>query len=99
MHGASHHAPQVFQVATSRSIKVKRIGRPILHFYHRDNILLADIVKKESRTGIVLVSSIETTILDTASDIGYVGCIDNAANLIIELCEALKPDIDVINIA
>ena len=35
--------------------------------------------------------------LDVASDIEYVGGIDNAANLIIKLCEALEPDLCAIN--
>ena len=32
--------------------------------------------------------------LDIANDIGIVGGIDNAANLVIELCEASEPDIE-----
>ena len=97
LYGASHHAPQVFQVATSRAIRTKKIGRSVIHFYSRDHIHMVEIVKKESRNGVVLVSSRETTMLDIASDIEYVGGIDNVANLIIELCEASEPDIDVIN--
>ena len=97
LHGASHHAPQVFQVATSRAIRTKKIGRSVLRFYHRSNILLAEIVKIESRNGVVPISSRETTMLDVTSDIEYVGGIDNAANLVIELCEASYPDISALN--
>ena len=97
LHGASHHAPQVFQVATSRAIREKKIGRSMLRFYNRDHIRLVEIVRKESRNGAVPVSSRETTMLDVASDIELVGGIDNAANLIIELCEALNPDLSTIN--
>jgi hypothetical protein len=34
--------------------------------------------------------------LDIVNDIGIVGGIDNAANLIIELCETNQPDINVL---
>jgi len=44
----------------------------------------------------VPVSSRETTLLDVANDIGIAGGIDNAANLIIELCEATAPDTDIL---
>jgi predicted transcriptional regulator of viral defense system len=36
--------------------------------------------------------------LDIASDIGYVGGIDNAANLITEMCEAESPDLEAISV-
>ena len=97
LYGVSHHAPQVFQVAASRAIRTKKIGRSVLRFYHRNHILQAAIVRLESRNGTVPVSSRETTMLDVASDIEYVGGIDNAANLIIELCETSKPDLSAIN--
>jgi predicted transcriptional regulator of viral defense system len=51
----------------------------------------------ETRSGFVPVSSRETTMLDIASDIGYVGGIDNAANLLIALCEDCSPDFCVID--
>jgi len=95
-HGASHHAPQVFQVAVSRSIRQKIIGRSKLQFFRRENIKIIPIIKIESKSGTVQVSSRESTLLDIANDIKIVGGIDNAANLIIELCEAEKPDIAVV---
>jgi predicted transcriptional regulator of viral defense system len=95
--GASHHAPQVFQVAVSRAIREKQIGRSRILFYHRGHIHNIALVKKEQKSGNVPISSKETTMLDIACDVEHVGGIDNAANLIIELCEASSPDLDVIN--
>ena len=95
--GASHHAPQVFQVAVSRSARAKKIGRSRLLFYHRDHIHIANLIMAESKNGVVPISGKETTLLDIASDISYVGGIDNATNLIIELCEKSNPDIEVIS--
>jgi predicted transcriptional regulator of viral defense system len=94
LHGASHQAPQVFQVATSRAIREKMIGRSKLRFYHRTHISSITTVDVESRSGSIPISSKETTMLDIVNDIGIVGGIDNAANLIIELCETYQPDID-----
>jgi predicted transcriptional regulator of viral defense system len=96
LHGSSHHAPQVFQVATSRAMRAKKIGRSNFQFYHRAHIHLSATDKMESRNGFVFVSSKETTLLDIVNDIGYVGGIDNAANIIIELTETTIPSIDII---
>ena len=96
LHGVSHHAPQVFQVAVSRALRAKSIGRSKIQFYHRDHLHLAALVMVESKNGDVPISSRESTLLDITSDVGYVGGIDNAANLIIELCETSTPDINAI---
>jgi predicted transcriptional regulator of viral defense system len=90
--GASHHAPQVFQVATSRSIRARTAGRSRFQFFHREHIKQVSLITTETKSGIVTVSSRETTLLDVSNDVGIVGGIDNAANLIIELCEASAPD-------
>jgi predicted transcriptional regulator of viral defense system len=52
----------------------------------------------ESRNGAVRVSNRETTMLDIASDIGHAGGIDNAANIIVEMCEAESPDLEAISV-
>ena len=91
--GASHHAPQVFQVAVSYGRRARTVGRSRFQFYKRDHIDLAVTIKIESKSGFVPVSNRETTLLDIADGIGFIGGIDNAANLIIELCEASPPDI------
>jgi predicted transcriptional regulator of viral defense system len=96
LHGASHHAPQTFQVAVSRTVRAKTIGRSRFQFYHRNHIHFVSLVKTESKNGAVPVSSKETTMLDIASDIGYAGGINNVANLIIEMCEAGEPDLYVL---
>jgi predicted transcriptional regulator of viral defense system len=92
--GASHHAPQIFQVAVSNGRRTRTIGRSRLQFYRRDRIHLAATIRIESKSGYVYVSTRETTLLDIAESIGFVGGIDNAANLIIELCDASVPDIE-----
>jgi predicted transcriptional regulator of viral defense system len=92
LHGASHHAPQVFQVATSRAIRSKTAGRSHFQFYHRERIKQVLLIYKETKSGTIPVSSKETTLLDICNDISIVGGLDNAANLIIELCDASETD-------
>ena len=91
--GASHHAPQVFQVAVSRSIRNRVIGRSDIRFYHRSNIVNINTILIESRSGKVPISSRETTLLDIANDVSIAGGLDNTANLAIELCDAEKPQV------
>jgi len=96
IHGASHHAPQVFQLAVSRSVRPKTLGRSKLQFFCREHIKYVSITMVESRNGKVPVSDRETTMLDITNDIRIVGGIDNSTNLIIELCEAGEADIEAI---
>ena len=91
--GASHHAPQVFQVATSRVLRKKSIGRAYFQFYNRNHITSVSCTHIESKNGLVPVSDIETTLLDVSNDIKLVGGIDNATNIIIELCDSSKLNI------
>lgn len=92
--GASHHAPQIFQVAVSHGRRTRILGRSKLQFYQRDHIHLAATTKIESKNGSVPISNREMTLLDIADGIAFVGGIDNAANLIIELCEASAPNLE-----
>jgi len=92
-YGASHHAPQVFQVAASKPIRKKSVGRVHFQFFHRTNLSNISCIKVESKSGFVLVSSVETTLLDISNDLKIVGGIDNAANLIIGICETTTPNI------
>ncbi|MCL2046446.1 MAG: type IV toxin-antitoxin system AbiEi family antitoxin [Oscillospiraceae bacterium] len=94
LHGASHHAPQVFQVATSRAIRSKTAGRSHFQFYHRERIRKVLLIQKETKSGIVYVSSKETTLLDICNDVGIIGGLDNAANLIMELCDTSYTDMN-----
>jgi len=86
-YGAAYHAPQVFQVATSRAIRGREVGRTRFQFYSRNHIQQLTLQKVETKSGSAYVSNRETTLMDIANDIGIVGGIDNAVNLIIELSE------------
>ena len=85
--GASHHAPQVFQVATSRAVENRDIGRSRLHFFERCNVGVLPVFIHKTQTGFVNVSSRAATMLSVAHDISLASGFDNAANIIIELSE------------
>jgi predicted transcriptional regulator of viral defense system len=85
--GASHHAPQVFQVASLKAIRPRTVGRSRLAFYLRTNLTALPTDRVQVSTGTVPVSTRAVTMLDVVSDLPLVGGIDNAANIIIELSE------------
>ncbi|RCS60447.1 hypothetical protein CIK77_10740 [Microbacterium sp. JB110] len=86
LHGAAHHAPQVFQVAATRHQRDRTIGRTRFTFAQRD-VAKMPVVEHRTRSGTARVSSIAATALDIATDIRLAGGIDNAATVLIELAE------------
>lgn len=86
-HGASHHAAQVFQVATDKTVRARSFGRSRLEFYTRSYVgsatQSADLLRK---TG-AHVASPGTTMLMLAADPGICGGMSNVANLVVELAE------------
>jgi predicted transcriptional regulator of viral defense system len=86
-YGAAHHAPQVFQVATSRDTKDRTIGRSRLYFYRRSLISQANIRIFPTRSNQARVSSPLWTALDLATDIEISGGINNVVNVVAELAE------------
>lgn len=86
MHGAAHQAPQVFQVAVTRHVRDRTVGRTRFEFAQRD----VERVPREqfpTRSGIAQVSSVAATALDISADVSRAGGIDNAATVICELAE------------
>jgi len=83
--GASHHSPQVFQVATSSLSDSIQAGRSAIQFYIRKNVDALPVVQVQAKSGAVPASSVATTLLDIATDIKIAGGLDNVANVVIEL--------------
>ena len=91
-HGASHQAPQVFQVASSRHVGDRSIGRSSLRFYERDYVGLAPAHALSLPAGRAQIASVETSMLMLTADLYQAGGIDNAATAVVELaaCEAFS---------
>ena len=86
-HGASRQAPQVFQVATSRSLRDRDFGRSRLQFYARSFAASAPCSQRElAKTG-ARVATPGMTMLMLAADPGFCGGMSNVATAIVELSE------------
>ena len=87
MHGAAHHAPQVFQVAVGRHVRDRTVGRTKFRFAIRDNVTVVPTERRTTRSGSAAVSTREVTMLDIAADITRAGGLDNAATVLVELAQ------------
>ena len=92
--GASHHAVQVFQVATERHVRNRVVGRSDFKFFQRGNVGSLPSFRHKTQTGTVKVSTRAATMLSVANDLSIASGLDNAANIIIELSETEEPFID-----
>lgn len=87
IHGASHQAPQVFQVAVCKTIRNRRIGRSELQFYHRSYVPFVSKKRTTLVSGSAYVCSVGATMLMVAAEPANCGGIDNAATIICELAD------------
>lgn len=87
IHGAAHHAPQVFQVATDGLVRDRTVGRTHFRFAQRQTAATIPAISHPTRSGSARVSTPEATALDVATDPHLAGGMDNAATTIIELAE------------
>lgn len=87
LHGAGHHAPQVFQVAVARDIRDRRIGRTAFTFLTRTAVEDLPRQQRPTRSGTARVATPEVTALDLATDIAVGGGIDNVATVLLGLAE------------
>ncbi|ANS80269.1 hypothetical protein SGUI_2873 [Serinicoccus hydrothermalis] len=92
LHGAAHQAPQTFQVAVSRQLRDRGIGRTAFQFRLRSDIPKVPVVHHPTRAGQARVSTPESTAVDIATDVTLSGGIDNAATVILELDEVCDLD-------
>lgn len=96
LYGAAHHAPATFQVAVSRHVRDRQVGRTRFEFRIRPDAGRTPIQPRETRAGSAQVSTPEATALDLARDVRFAGGIDNVATVIVELDEETKLDAGVL---
>ena len=92
--GAAHHAPQVFQVAVSRNVRARTVGRSRLEFLTRSDVAKMTQAAPSPARSKAKVASAGTTMLMVAEDVAVAGGIGNVANIAIELAEAQPAYID-----
>lgn len=92
LYGAAHQSPQGFQVAVSRQLRDRTVGRTRFAFRRRAGI--ADLPARdcETRSGRARVASPELVALDIARDVSFAGGLDNAATVIADLHEVADLD-------
>lgn len=99
-YGAAHHAPQVFQVATSTTVADRDVGRVRMRFHRRTRVATVPTTPVRTYGGDVPHSTAAVTALDVATDLDLAGGLDNAANVIIDLvAEADLDPADVVDAA
>ena len=85
LHGASHQAPQVFQVATDRRVEDRQVGRTRLHFLNRSAAGSVPTTRVATPAGVVTASTPGATMLDVMEDLDEAGGLDNAVTVAVEL--------------
>jgi predicted transcriptional regulator of viral defense system len=88
-HGASHHAPQEFQVVTDRYVRPVVVGRAKVRFFTSKFMADAAVADVKTPTGTMRVSTPETTAIDLVRFSKAAGYLDNVATVISELASSL----------
>jgi predicted transcriptional regulator of viral defense system len=91
LHGASHHQPQEFQVMTDRSVRGITAGRTRIHFFASKYVRHAAVMDLKTPTGLIKVSTPETTVVDLIRFSRSAGRLDNVATVIAEMAPLLDP--------
>lgn len=86
LRGVTHHAPQEFQVAVTRSLRSRTVGRTRFVFAQR-KVVQELTETHQTNSGAAVVSTLACTFLDIANDVELAGGINNAATVLVELAE------------
>lgn len=84
-HGASHQAPQVFQVMTDRYLANRALGRVRLRFHVNRHVDDDPVGQMSAATGYFKISTKETTIVDLVNHPKASGGFGNVASILKEI--------------
>ena len=87
--GASHQAPQVFQVITNPQIRSKELGNSRLDFVYKKNMPTIGIETMVVKSGYINVSSPALTALDLVRYYSRAGGIAHVTEVLSELAESI----------
>lgn len=85
LYGVGHQAVQEYQVATSRDVKNRDVGRSHLRFLTRSRIEAVPVARMVVSSSFGRVSTVGATMLDVAEDLDVSGGLDNVSTVIAEL--------------
>ena len=91
LHGAAHQQPQVFQVLTDRPVRPMKAGRAQIAFYASKYVALAAVMQMKTSTGMMRVSTPETTVVDLLRFIRAAGEMDHVASVISQMAASINP--------
>lgn len=86
-YGASHHAPQEFQVMTDRYVRPIEVGRVRIRFFTNKQIRRLPVSDVKTPTGRMKISTVEATAMDLLRHSKSAGHLDHVATVIAELSE------------
>ena len=89
--GFAHQRPQVFQVLTSARLRDRSLGRVHVSFVSSVSVGERDTVVRNTPTGMMRVSSIETTVMDLVWMPIRSGGLSNVATVISEVLACFAP--------
>jgi predicted transcriptional regulator of viral defense system len=90
-HGASHQAPQEFQVVTTRPRRPIAVGRNRIRFIVKARLERTSVIEVKTVTGTMRVSTAEATALDLLRYVEHAGFLSNVATVLRDLAEACQP--------
>lgn len=90
LHGAAHQQPQVFQVMTDRSVRPLAAGRARLRFFASRHAARAAVTELKTPTGVMRVSTPETTAVDLVRFAKSAGHLDHVASVLSGLAGSLQ---------
>lgn len=91
LYGAAHHHPQEFQVVCNKAYREIHMGRSRLRFFKKWNVKDVPVIKHNTPTGQMIVSTPEATALDLVRYYNSVGYFDNVATILLDLSESMTP--------
>ena len=92
-HGAAHHRPQTFQVALTGYRRPMSCGSVSVSFITRKRLVAVPVQSFNTPRGTIRVSSPEATAVDLVGYQKRVGGLDQAATVIAELAERIRPEL------
>jgi len=90
-HGAAHQQPQQFQVVSDVPLRPVRIGRLKIVFVKKDRVDRCPVVRVNTSTGTMAISTPEVTALDLVRYAAAAGHLSNVATVLVELAEKIDP--------
>ena len=91
-HGASHQAPQLYQVIIDRNLRSLQVGRSKIQFYKNSLLDKAKTIPFKVPTGNLRLSTPEQTAFDLVKYLQASGGINHVATVLSELQESLNAD-------